>query len=94
MPSVAMATSTPAENTVGMACRMPLDSTATSSPTRESTSPRPTCSTRALGIPSTARTALSRNCARSSAPSRPIRYVEAAVAAAPNSAAAPSAPRP
>src|SRR6478735_10006503 len=84
MPTVAMATSTPAEKAVGM----PRESTATSSPTRDSTSPRPTCSIRALGIPSTARTAASRSCARRSAPSRPIRYVETAVAAAPSSAAA------
>ncbi|CAM5448677.1 hypothetical protein SCALM49S_08383 [Streptomyces californicus] len=88
MPTVAMATRTPAENTVGMADLMPLEMTATSSPTRESTSPRPTSSTRALGMPSTARTASSRSRARSSAPSLPMRKVEAAVAAAPSSAAA------
>ena len=90
MPAVAMTTSTPAENTVGMAVLMPLDTTATSSPTRDSTSPRPTCSIRALGRPSTARTAPSRSRASRSAPSRPIRYVEAAAAAAPSSAAATS----
>lgn len=73
MPAVAMTTSTPAEKTVGTAVRMPLEITATSSPTLDSTSPRPTCSIRALGIPSTARTAPSRNRASRSAPSRPMR---------------------
>ncbi len=73
MPAVAMATRTPAENTVGTAVRMPEEITATSSPTRDSTSPRPTCSTRALGMPSTARTAPSRSRASRSAPSRPTR---------------------
>ncbi len=87
MPRVAMTTRTPAEKTVGTAVRMPLDSTATSSPTRDSTSPRPTCSIRALGMPSTARTAPSRSRARRSAPSRPTRYVDRAVAAAPRRAA-------